>query len=202
MFPQQPGLNNFNTLTSGYDHQSFKPAPSFLPGFNGVNSGYIGAPKPVFEGGNTFDGSTGFGADFGHLNSPGFHSTNPDLYKKALKGVSDINSVNSYNGLYSSGSTNYNQYQTPRQDSFDCVCVPFNQCPVQDILGRKGDLILPLDPRNLRSNIEAFSDASNSTRTKHVHRREVSQQQSNDIKKTGGEAVSISTNFVYYFHEI
>ncbi|XP_050097034.1 uncharacterized protein LOC126578481 [Anopheles aquasalis] len=40
----------------------------------------------------------------------------------------------------------------------DCVCVPYDQCPAQDVIGRKDDLILPLDPRNLKSDIEAAAD--------------------------------------------
>lgn len=106
------------------------------------------------------------------MNSLGgsFHSSNPDYYKKALKGSSSINSLNGinsgyngapYGGLYSAGSNNYQE--AARQDSFDCVCVPFGQCPAHDVLGRKGDLVLPLDPRNLGSDIQAFSEESNAT---------------------------------------
>uniref|UniRef100_A0A182N994 Phenoloxidase-activating factor 2 n=1 Tax=Anopheles dirus TaxID=7168 RepID=A0A182N994_9DIPT len=40
----------------------------------------------------------------------------------------------------------------------DCVCVPYDQCPAQDVIGRKDDLILPLDPRNLKTDIEAAAD--------------------------------------------
>lgn len=121
-------------------------------------------------------GSTGFG----NVNSLGggssFHSSNPDYYKKALKGGSGINSLNSYGnggsgspygGIYSAGS---NYQESARQDNFDCVCVPYDQCPARDILGRKGDLILPLDPRNLGSDIEAYSEESNSTSNSTVTR--------------------------------
>lgn len=192
---------------------------------NGINNngfGGLGGGKPVFENTNNFNGATGFGgSNFENLNSAGFHSTNPDYYKKALKGSSGINAVNSYGNLYSSGSSNYNQYQTPRQDGYDCVCVPYSQCPAQDVLGRKGDLILPIDPRNLATDIEAISD-SNSTTTsnstddsieittesmqeqhngieiettkeniKRITKREVSESKSDDVKKSDGEAVSI-----------
>lgn len=44
--------------------------------------------------------------------------------------------------------------------SLDCVCVPYEQCPSYDIIGRKGDLILPLDPRHLETEIEALEDGA------------------------------------------
>lgn len=44
--------------------------------------------------------------------------------------------------------------------ALDCVCVPYEQCPSYDIIGRKGDLILPLDPRHLETEIEALEDGA------------------------------------------
>lgn len=60
---------------------------------------------------------------------------------------------------------NYQGYDTARQD--ECVCVPFDQCVSQDVIGRKDDLILPLDPRHLSSDITALDDekAGNETTT-------------------------------------
>lgn len=215
--------NNFNTLTSGYDQQSFKPGNGFGNGLNGV---YGNGPKPVFEGANQYEGGSGYGGSGFGGSSGGFHATNPDFYKKALKGSSNINSLgggSNYGGLYSGPSsyepidTSTRFQQTPRQDSLDCVCVPYDQCPARDVLGRKGDLVLPLDPRNLGSDIEALSSESNSTATntthtaedantddqdddsdvettkesvKHVSKREVAEKKS-DVQKADGEAVSI-----------
>lgn len=170
-------------MSSNYQ-SGFKPQQS---GFNGINpSGqYGGNTKPIFESVGNYDGGSGPGASgfgstgFGSVNSLGggggggsFHSTNPDYYKKALKGGTGINSLNSYGGsqyggIYSAGS---NYQESARQDNFDCVCVPYDQCPARDILGRKGDLILPLDPRNLGSDIEAYSEESNSTSNSTVTR--------------------------------
>ncbi|XP_055321697.1 uncharacterized protein LOC129577895 isoform X2 [Sitodiplosis mosellana] len=177
------GNGGFNSLSSNYQ-SGFKGQQS---GFNGINpSGqYGGGSKPIFESVGNYDGSgpgaSGFGTSgFGSVNSLGggggsFHSSNPDYYKKALKGGSGINSLNSYGngggssygGIYSAGS---NYQESARQDNFDCVCVPYDQCPARDILGRKGDLILPLDPRNLGSDIEAYSEESNSTSNSTVKR--------------------------------
>lgn len=126
-----------------------------------------------YDPGVSGPGVSGFGTTgFGGVNSLGsgssFHSANPDYYKKALKGSTGINSINSYGGSSYGGAATGNLYgassnyhESARQDNFDCVCVPYDQCPARDILGRKGDLILPLDPRNLGSDIEA--EESNST---------------------------------------
>lgn len=149
---------------------------------NGYNpSGVYGSgAKPVFESVNNYEGGSGPGASgfgtsgFGNPNSIGsgsFHSSHPEFYKKALKGSAGINSLNSINGAYGGQySSGANYAESSRQDNFDCVCVPYDQCPARDILGRKGDLILPLDPRNLGSDIEAFSDESNSTSNANITR--------------------------------
>ncbi|KXJ81696.1 hypothetical protein RP20_CCG018224 [Aedes albopictus] len=122
----------------------------------------------------------------------GFHSSNPNLYKKELNVKGPANGLNSYssdyskysqqyNGQYSNnnnnnnGQFNQNQYsinngqyngqnaQYNGQNGFsnrneDCVCVPYDQCPAQDVVGRRDDLILPLDPRNLKTDIQADTE--------------------------------------------
>lgn len=230
----------FNPLTSGYDQQSFKQT-GFNNIHSGLNNGisssgiYGAGAKPVFEGVNNYDSGSNFGTSsfgvsgpgnsgatgFGHVGqNPGnyesgansYHSSNPDYYKKALKGSSNINSLNSYNsqlgggfgGLYSNGQ-NYQGLESSRQDNFDCVCVPYDQCPARDVLGRKGDLILPLDPRNLGSDIEALADVANNTsgsnatavtreasegKTKNISKREAIEKSSDEPAKVDGEAVS------------
>ncbi|XP_041772682.1 uncharacterized protein LOC121593948 isoform X2 [Anopheles merus] len=85
----------------------------------------------------------------------------------------------------------------------DCVCVPYDQCPAQDVIGRKDDLILPLDPRNLKTDIEAAADevvitdgngtmtvvrvpknatAEPETKTKKISKREAAEGKSNEAK--------------------
>ena len=106
---QVAASNGYNTLTSGY--QSFKQQQQQQQslGFNGFNpSGtYASGAKPIFESVNNFDGSSSLGSSnfgtsgFGSVNSLGsgsFHSSNPDYYKKALKGSSGINSINGVGG--------------------------------------------------------------------------------------------------------
>lgn len=244
----QSASGGFNPLTSVYEHQSFKQSGfnNINSGLNnGISSGgiYGAGAKPVFESTNNFDsasnydpssfGTTGLGnSGAGVLNGYGqqgtsgnygsgvnsYHSSNPDYYKKALKGNSNINSLNSYNsqsgagfgGLYSNGQ-NYQGLESARQDNFDCVCVPYDQCPARDVLGRKGDLILPLDPRNLGSDIQALSDVTNNTsisnttrltegdldkngpdKIKNISKREALEKNSDEPTKADGEAVSLN----------
>lgn len=233
----------FNPLNSGYEHQSFKQS-GFNGLNSGLNNGispgdiYGAGAKPVFESANYDSGSnfgpssfggTGLGSSgpggingFGQQGALGnygsgansYHSSNPDYYKKALKGNLNINSVNSqlgsgFGGLYGNGQ-NYQGLESARQDNFDCVCVPYDQCPARDVLGRKGDLILPLDPRNLGSDIEALADVthnesiSNATgvtkeaskgkeedKTKKLSKREAAENKSDESAKAEGEAVSL-----------
>lgn len=101
-------------------------------------------------------------------NTDSFHSSNPGYYKKALNTNGGANSLSysqsGYKQQYAGqfGSTgageNYQGFESNRQDNFDCVCVPYDQCPSVDIIGRKDDLILPLDPRHLRTDIEAVDE--------------------------------------------
>jgi hypothetical protein len=154
-----------------------------------------------------------------------FHSSAPDFYKKEL----NLNGGYRGNGLTSGGYASQQQgayntqkyqqqqqqqqlynknqfgeqygFESQRQDQLDCVCVPLDQCPAHDVVGRRDDLILPLDPRNLGTDIEADSDnsttatttlaAANSTATdvKKISKREVA-----SVKKVDGEEVSIPVN--------
>ncbi|XP_030385970.1 uncharacterized protein LOC115632851 isoform X2 [Scaptodrosophila lebanonensis] len=126
--------------------------------------GSFGSGSSVSQGGISSYGQNGFSGS----PSGSYHSQNPDYYKKELQSGASSN----YNGL-STGYGNQGQslyqgaggYDTSRQQIVDCQCVPISQCPAADRIGRKEDLILPIDPRNLGKDIEALSDeaASNIT---------------------------------------
>lgn len=106
--------------------------------------GSFGGIKPVSEspfGSNYAPNS--FGTSVGSFGSS-------DFYKKELS-VGGIPS----NSLL---SEQYIGAESARGENYDCVCVPYDQCPTRDIIGRKDDLYLPLDPRNLKSDIEAEVD--------------------------------------------
>uniref|UniRef100_A0A6E8VR47 Phenoloxidase-activating factor 2 n=1 Tax=Anopheles coluzzii TaxID=1518534 RepID=A0A6E8VR47_ANOCL len=96
----------------------------------------------------------------------------------------------------------------------DCVCVPYDQCPAQDVIGRKDDLILPLDPRNLKTDIEAAADevvitdgngtmtvvrvpknatAEPETKTKKISKREAAEGKSNEAKDKASIEPSVPT---------
>ncbi|KAJ8924902.1 hypothetical protein NQ315_001059 [Exocentrus adspersus] len=124
-------FSNEGFIGSSYGGQSiasYGNSPSF-----GVNS--FESIKPVSE---SF-GTSGYGSS--------------GLYKKEL----NLNPVNN-NYLQSSYADKYQGLESSRSENYDCVCVPYNQCPSHDVIGRKDDLYLPLDPRSLKSDIEAVVD--------------------------------------------
>lgn len=129
---------------------------------------------------NGQSGASGLGNSFNsgyNSQTASYHTSNPDFYKKELQGgfngpvqsnglsnyasqqSSYGSSSNYYTGNGAAGGDRYQGLETSRQENFDCVCIPQEQCPAQDIIGRKDDgLFLPVDPRNLHSDIEALSD--------------------------------------------
>jgi len=159
----------------------FTQSNAFNAGFNGasqgglLSQGYNPNQKPNGEVYKPTSGLGGYGSSSSLSQSGGFgqnsysgspsgsyHSQNPDYYKKELQSGASGN----YNGL-STGYGSQNQgglyqgaggYDTSRQQIVDCQCVPISQCPAADRIGRKDDLILAIDPRNLGKDIEALSD--------------------------------------------
>lgn len=91
-----------------------------------------------------------------YTNSLGAYS-NTDFYKKEFN-------VGTSNNVYNQGPATFTQnsyqqhYQEGKAQGFDCVCVNYDQCPSQEIIGRRDDLYLPIDPRNKGSEITALSD--------------------------------------------
>lgn len=152
----------------------------------GGSSAYGNGAKPIFEGSNiplgisnqgpaTFSSPSdgGFSGNGGLYSSQtgSYHTSNSDLYKNQLNanGPLQTNGLSNYasnqqsyaSGNYYSpaGGDRYQGFETARQENFDCVCVPYEQCPAHDIIGRKDDgPFLGVDPRNTKSNIEALGD--------------------------------------------
>lgn len=139
------GGNNFNQASS----LSSSSSSNHFTGLGGFNT------KPVVEnqGPQTFNSyqqpnslySNSFGTSVGSYG-------NTNLYKKEFDTTSNIQN-NYLQGGYASGNK-YTDTVAPREN-YDCVCVPYDQCPNDHVIGRKDDLFLPLDPRNLKSDIEA-----------------------------------------------
>ena len=131
------------------------------------SSGNLGSQGPAqfTDGSNVIYGQqqSQFGAN---TPSNSYHATAPDFYKKELNVNGGKQNNFGQNQQYS--QNNYNQgeqyqgFESARQESFDCTCVPYDQCPAHDVVGRRDDLILPLDPRNLGST-EIEAEDSNST---------------------------------------
>ncbi|XP_002012261.4 uncharacterized protein LOC6586651 isoform X3 [Drosophila mojavensis] len=190
----------------------FTQSNAFTAGFNGASQGGLlsqGYPgqKPT-SGLGSFGSNSGlsqstssFGQN-GFSGSPGgsYHSQNPDYYKKELhSGASS-----GYNGI-SSGYNGQNQgglyqgagggYDTSRQQIVDCQCVPINQCPAADRIGRKEDLILAIDPRNLGKDIEALSDdaAANANATAKADTKEEKKDE-DEKKRTRRQADADNNN--------
>ncbi|CAH1275854.1 unnamed protein product [Diabrotica balteata] len=139
------GLGNFGSSNGFLASNTFGSTNGFS------QASYGGQPianygvKPITE--NYQDqGYEGFGASVGSYGSTG-------LYKKEL----NLNSVNN-NYLQANYADKYQGVESARAENYDCICVPYDQCPSHDVIGRKDDLYLPLDPRNLKSDIEAISD--------------------------------------------
>lgn len=180
--------NGFNQISSGYGSvKQYKDIKDFsgvnsLNGYKGVNAGLGSAagsngiygtglkPSLGFSGSSGYGGSAGtsglssfdsgnnFNIGSNSYSSGGFNSNayggqgaSSTFYKKEI----DIRGP-SYASQLNGGGLYQNNYQA--NNGLDCVCVPFNQCPAPDVLGRKDDLLLPIDPRNLGSNIEALPD--------------------------------------------
>nr|XP_050858194.1 uncharacterized protein LOC127067400 isoform X2 [Vespula vulgaris] len=80
---------------------------------------------------------------------PGFGNSNPYIVNNnfASNGNNFAGGLGSFENGFNNGlsSSNYE----------DCVCVPYEQCSTIDHVGRKDDLYLAIDPRNLDKNIEA-----------------------------------------------
>ncbi|XP_060658008.1 uncharacterized protein LOC132792596 isoform X2 [Drosophila nasuta] len=193
---------------------SFSQSNAFNAGFNGasqgglLSQGYNPSQKPNSEiykpngglgnygGSSSFSQSNGFGQNgFSGSPSGSYHSQNPDYYKKELQSGSS----GSYNGLstgYGSQSSQGGLYQgaggydTSRQQIVDCQCVPISQCPAADRIGRKEDLILAIDPRNLGKDIEALGDdaAKTNATTNAATETKEEEKKDDDKKRTRRQA--------------
>lgn len=197
-------------VNSGLPLNSFSPSS---PYGNGLGT-YANNVKPVSENyspqtfesidynGNKYgSNSNSFGATVGQ-----YGNTSP-FYKKELNlnPQYNLNSVQSQYGQ-SSYADKFQSFQAG-QANFDCVCVPFDQCPAQNVIGRKDDLYLPLDPRNLKTDILAEDTNLNATteevknltdgEVKKVSKRDVGADGGNSTEKANVEAVSIVFIFKY-----
>lgn len=185
--------------------------------YSGQSGQYAGQQNPsqtqaLFSDNSLYSNQQGLYGNTGTQGS--FHASAPDIYKKELNinGPPKTNGLGAYNQYSQNKYSQQNQYnlgekfqgsESARQDQFDCVCVPFNQCPATDIVGRRDDLILPLDPRNLGTEIEAESEANSTVvekDTKSVNITESTGEKKvakREVQKADGEGVSIFVLSIY-----
>lgn len=157
------GTNGFSPITS--DAGYYQKEQTI---YGGLGT-YASNAKPVQENYSpqTFEniGTASFGSSgIGNYNnyasstvgaSVGVYGSTSPFYKKELNLNSNLNG-NSIQSPY--GQATYaNKYQGFQSgvENYDCVCVPYDQCPAQHVIGRKDDLYLPLDPRSLKTDILA-----------------------------------------------
>lgn len=167
-FLESSGFNPLNSF-GGSSHKDVTSA-NFGNYNNGLGS-YASGVKPVVEnfGTQSFDtgsypgqyASSSSSNSFG--TSVGSYGSSSPFYKKELNLNRPLNNGLNGNSLQSAYTQSgyadkYKGFESIRSDNYDCVCVPYDQCPSQDILGRKEDFYLPLDPRNVKSDIEALAE--------------------------------------------
>lgn len=167
-----------------------------------------GLPKPY--------PSSGF-EDQKYGNSLGAYATqNTEFYKK------ELHVGGPGNNLYNQGPATFGQnnafsenFHEPKAQGFECVCVNYDQCPSQEIIGRRDDLYLPIDPRNKGSDIAALTeeqlDNLNKTENaetnidkkgnateevKNISKREVKDEEDNESTK---EIEPVSGALIYKF---
>lgn len=140
--------SNVKPVVENYGPQSFDntASPSFSNTGSFGNSGTYGSGQ--------YASSTNFGANTIGASVGQYGSSTSPFYKKELNLNSQLNgnSIQNYGGSY---ANQFQQFQSGNAQNYDCVCVPYDQCPAQHVIGRKDDLYLPLDPRSLKTDIVA-----------------------------------------------
>ena len=191
----------------------------FNGGFKPMTGGFSPNSKPVYETDTIYGSQYGHSAfnkgstnlvnqglpnqftnnafeDQRYGNSLGsYASQNGEFYKKELH-------VGSSNNLYNKGPASFGQnnnkyqqnYHDAKAQGFECVCVNYDQCPSQEIIGRRDDLYLPIDPRNKGGEILALTEEQldglnkttnneNTTDTKNISKRDVNEVKEKDAAK-------------------
>ncbi|GJQ68280.1 CLIPA10 [Trypoxylus dichotomus] len=148
------GISNINTvpsLTLGGSSLSGNYGGQSIANYGGLGSFASNKPSLANYGPQTFGSSSSSASSLYNGDTVGAsvgYYGNSEFYKKEL----DVGSLQS-NSLLSGDK--YQSLGSSKYENYDCVCVPYDQCPSHEIIGRKDDLILALDPRNLKSDIEA-----------------------------------------------
>lgn len=127
-------------------------------GFGAGNSGFGQIPNNGFIANGGHSSNNGFGSNAGLGASNGFIANGGHVSNNGFGSNAGLGSTNGFGSNSGLGSSNgfENNYASNSYD--DCVCVPYDQCAGIDQAGRKDDLFLAIDPRNLGKDIEAVEE--------------------------------------------
>lgn len=183
--------------------------------FSEVYSGGFKPMSGIFSDNKPFANSdTIYGSQY-NKGSQGFSSQTLPNYGSNAFNDHDFKKkeyVEGSNALYNQGPATFggqsnsfqeNNYHDAKAQGFECVCVNYDQCPSQEIIGRRDDLYLPIDPRNKGSEIAALTEeqidnitsivepvktsdnatADNSTEVKSITKREVKEEDEEEVTK-------------------
>ncbi|XP_044009873.1 uncharacterized protein LOC122853451 isoform X2 [Aphidius gifuensis] len=166
------GYGNTGTYGSNYnDFNEYKKAFKIKP------SSATNSIDPILSNGNNYANKF---VDYdknkreSFTNSNKAFSINQEQAKVINSGLNSYGNGNN-NGLGNFGNNNYgsnsnsfgessnfeNNFSSLSND--DCICVTYDQCGAINQAGRKDDLFLAIDPRNIGKTIDAESDDSSST---------------------------------------
>lgn len=137
-----------------------------------------------------------------------YASQNNEFYKKELHVGSGSNTFNQGPATFGQNNLYQENYHTGKAQGLECVCVSYDQCPSQEVIGRRDDLYLPIDPRNKGSEIladeqtdtsnstteiDTIKSAQNATEIKSITKREAKSDKNEEAAKEI-EPVSLSTH--------
>ncbi|KAH9637189.1 hypothetical protein HF086_016211 [Spodoptera exigua] len=218
---QFSGSQSSDIISGGGDYSSITSG-----GFKPMSGGFNPDTKPIYESDTIYGSQYGHQSNkVGHngniltqglpnqFNNNAFEdqkygnglgsyaSQNNEFYKKELH-------VGSQNNIYNQGPSTFGQsngyvenYHEAKAQNFDCVCVNYDQCPSQEVIGRRDDLYLPIDPRNKASEISALTEeqldnlnktdtatataesTTNATETKKLSKRETKEETPSEAAK-------------------
>ncbi|XP_028167272.1 uncharacterized protein LOC114357723 isoform X1 [Ostrinia furnacalis] len=202
--PQTFGHQSSDIITAGGGDYSSLSSGGFKPmtgDFGGLNS------KPVYESDTIYGsqyGHSGFNKEGSSILSQGlpnqyqnnlfedqqkygnslgsYGSQNSEFYKKELN-VGSANNLYNQGGSFGANGAYQESYHVPKAQGLDCVCVNYDQCPSQEVIGRRDDLYLPIDPRNKASEITALTDEQIDNITKLDAAEQANQNATTETKK-------------------
>lgn len=210
---------------SGGDYSSFSSG-----GFKPMSGSYgLDNNKPIYESENIYGSQYGhntnkFGGNVGLTqglpnqysgnvfeehkfgNGLGSYAQNSNtFYKKELHVGSDNNLFNQGAATFGQSNAYADNYHEAKAQGFDCVCVNYDQCPSQEVIGRRDDLYLPIDPRNKGSDISALTEeqldnlnkTENSQNITSIETKKISKRDTKEEDKTV-EAKEIEPRQAYY----